>query len=260
MRRVAITGGAHGLGAALAHAFADKGDAVAVLDLDAAGAATRAGELATRARPALGIGCDVTDPGACRAAFDGIVSELGGLDVLVANAGITHLGSVVDTGVDVLRRVMEVNFFGAVNATRAALPALLETGGQVVAISSVAGFAPLATRAGYVASKHAVEGFFGTLRTEHVAHGLGVTLVRPSFVRTEIGLHALGPDGREAGRDTRTGVAHELSAKEAAETILRGVSHRRRVVFVGREARLAFWASRLWPQFYERQMRRRALS
>jgi len=259
MAHVVITGGGHGLGAALAEGFARSGNPVAVLDLDASAAAERAASLSALGGPALGIGCDVTAPDDCRSAVEQVMAAWGGIDVLIANAGITHMGKIDETDVDVIRRVMDVNFFGAVHCTRAALPSLLKRRGHVVAISSVAGFAPLATRAGYVSSKHALEGFFSTLRTEYAADGLSVTLVRPSFVHTGIGSRALGPDGRATGEDARTGVGHELSAEDAARIILRGVEQRRRVVWVGREARLAWWLSRVWPAAYERQMVRRTL-
>ena len=201
----------------------------------------------------------MTSAASCREAFDRVLGAWGGIDVLVNNAGITHVGCVRDTDAEVIRRVLEVNLMGAVHCTQVALPSLLARRGRVVALSSVAGFAPLATRAGYAASKHAVEGFFTSLRAEHARDGLGVTLVRPSFVRTGIGSRALGPDGAAAGADARTGVGHEVDPARAAEAIYRGVRRGRRVVWVGREARLAWWVSHLWPAAYERAMARRLL-
>lgn len=256
-QRVVITGAGHGLGAALARRFADAGAAVALLDLDAAAARARADALAARGATCLALACDVTSPDACRDAIATVEAAWGGLDVLVNNAGITHVGLVRDTEAAVLRRVIEVNFFGAVHCTQAALPALLRSRGHVVAISSVAGFAPLANRAGYVASKHAVQGFFETLRAEHSADGLRVTLACPSFVRTGIGTRALAADGRVAQADARTGTGHEVDPDEAARVIHRGIAAGRRLVFVGREARLAWWVTRLWPGLYERLMIRR---
>ena len=259
MASVVVTGAAHGLGAALAEGFVRRGDSVALLDLDAAAAAERAAALEKHGAPVLGIGCDVTSSSDCTAAIGQVVSAWGGVDVLVANAGITHVGRVEETDGAVFRRVMDVNFFGAVHATRAALASLRERRGHVVALSSVAGFAPLATRAGYAASKHAVEGFFATLRAECEGDGLAVTLVRPSFVRTGIGRRALGPGGSPAEGDARSGVGHEISVEDAAGTVLRALSRRPRVVWVGREARLAWWVSRAFPRMYERQMVRRTL-
>jgi NAD(P)-dependent dehydrogenase (short-subunit alcohol dehydrogenase family) len=260
MRSCVITGGAGGIGAALARRFAAAGDRVAVLDLDEAGARQRAAELERQGATALGIGCDVTAPEDCRAALARVGEAWGGIDLLVNNAGITHLGRVCETADSVFERVLAVNTLGAVYCTLAALPSLLERRGRVVAMSSVAGFAPLATRAGYAASKHALHGFFDSLRAEHARDGLGVTVVCPSFVRTGIGDHALGTNGRPAGAGARTGVRHELSPDAAAEAIFRGVQRGRRLVFVGSEARLAWWVSRLWPGLYERLMIRRTLA
>lgn len=257
MANVVITGGAQGIGAALAWRFGQAGHAVAVLDLDGARAEALARDLEAAGHRALGLGCDVTREADCEAAVARVVAAWGGVDLLVNNAGITHMGRVHDTKAEVLRRVLEVNFLGAVYATKAALPSLLGRHGHVVVMSSVAGFAPLATRAGYVASKHALEGFFATLRSEHAGDGLRVTVVRPSFVRTGIGDRALGPDGRAA--EGRSGVRKEIAPEAAAAAIVRGVERGRRVVWVGREARLAFWLARLAPRLYERLMLGRTL-
>jgi len=257
MGNAIVTGAAHGIGAALAQRLARAGHAVAVLDLDAAAAAAVAQEIAGRGGTARALRCDVTDPGDCRAAVAEVVDAWGGVDLLVNNAGITHVGRVRDTDVAVFRRVVEVNFFGAVHCTQAALPSLVARRGQIVVLSSVAGFAPLATRAGYVASKHALQGFFETLRAEHRADGLGVTIVCPSFVDTDIGSRALGVPAAGAGRPARTGVAHAVTPEVAAEAIHRGVQRRRRLVWVGREARWAWWVTRLAPALYERLMLRR---
>jgi len=233
-KTVVITGAGQGIGAALARRWARTGNKVALLDMNGRAAADRASELTTDGGNALAIECDVTREDDCRAAVAQVAREWGGVDILVANAGITHLGLARDTDVAVLRRVMEVNFFGAVHASQAALPSLLERRGQIVVMSSVAGFAPLATRAGYSASKHALEGYYASLRAEHKRDGLRVTMVRPSFVRTDIGDSALAGDGSLAGAG-------------------------KRIVLVGGEAQRAHWASKLAPRFYEAAMIRRSL-
>ena len=153
---------------------------------------------------------------------------------------------------------MDVNFFGAVHAVRAALPELLRHRGQVVVLGSVAGQAPLATRAGYAASKHALHGFFRTLRAEHHRDGLGVLLVDPSFVETAIGESALGPHGERAGRDARTGVDPDaLAPEDAADAIARALERRRSHLFVPWRAGLYVALAHLAPQWFERRMARR---
>jgi NAD(P)-dependent dehydrogenase (short-subunit alcohol dehydrogenase family) len=233
---------------------------VALLDVDAEGAQRVASGLGAGAGEALALRCDVTSDADCGSAIEAVERAWGGIDVLVNNAGITHLGLFRDTEVEVLRRVMEVNFFGAVRCTKAALPSLLARRGRIAVLSSVAGFAPLATRSGYAASKHALHGFFASLRAEHRRDGLGVTLVCPSFVRTQIGSRALGPDGRPGGVGARTGVRRELEPEVVAEAIFRGVEKGRRVVLIPAEARLSRWRAALWPAGYDALMLRRTLS
>jgi len=248
-KHVVITGAAGGIGAALADSFAREGARVALLDRE---------EIETPPGNAIALRCDVTKEADCLSAIKEAISAFGGVDVLVNNAGITHLGRFGDTQVEVLRRVMEVNFFGAVNCTKAALPSLLERKGQVIAMSSVAGFAPLVGRTGYSASKHALHGFFDSLRAEYAGEGLRVMLVCPSFVNTAIGDHALGVDGGPAAKGSRTGVRNPIEPSTAAEAILRAASKNQRLLLIPGEATLSWWITRFAPRLYERLMIRRA--
>jgi len=251
-----VTGAGGGLGRALALKFASEGARVAALDRDPAGLDGTRAELESRSVECLALQCDVTDADACAQAVAATVQRFGSLDVLVANAGMSHRSAFATTGLDVVRRVMEVNFFGAVNCTRAALPHLLASRGLVVAVSSVAGYTPLLARTGYSASKHALHGFFDSLRTELEPCGVGVALACPSFIATRIDRNAIGGDGLPV-QHAQVTVGRPLTPDRAAELIVAGAQRGRRLVLVGRTARIAWWLSRVAPGFYARLMAQR---
>jgi NAD(P)-dependent dehydrogenase (short-subunit alcohol dehydrogenase family) len=253
---VVITGAASGIGAALARRYAREGARLALLDVDRAGVEGVAVGLQAEGASVLPLRCDVTSLEECQTAFGTVCEEHGGVDVLVNNAGITHLSLFRETEVEVIRRVMEVNFFGSVNCTKAALESLLSRRGQIIVLSSVAGFAPLAKRTGYSSSKFALHGFFETLRGEHRADGLRVMMACPWFVDTAIGERALGGRG-EPSRDPRHDAGRPEDPDAVADTIVEAALRDRRLVLVSGGAKLAWAVSRLAPTLYERLMLRR---
>jgi short-subunit dehydrogenase len=253
---VAITGAASGIGRSLARRYARSEARLGLLDRDASGLEAIRAELAERGVDVLAVGCDVTRFEDCTRAIDAIVETFGGVDVLINNAGITHLSNFADTDVDVVRRVIEVNFFGALHCTRAALASLVARRGLVVVISSVAGFAPLAGRCAYSASKHALHGLFETLRSEQRASGLGVMLVCPAFTRTAIETNALAGDGR-ALRAPRSVFGRQADPDQVADAIHRAALRRRRLLVLSPVGKLSYAISRVWPALYERMMARR---
>ena len=253
---VVISGAAGGLGRALARSFAAAGARIAALDRDAAGAEALAAELRSEGRQVLGLECDVTDAAACERAMAATLASWGGIDVLINNAGITHRSAYRRTDPAVTRRVMEVNFFGSVHCTRAALDALCASHGLIIVISSVAGFAPLIARTGYAAAKHALHGFFESLRTELADDGVGVLMVCPSFIATGIDRNALGGDGAPA-RHAQQIVGVRAQAEDIAAEILHAARKGKRLLLPGRMAKLAWWVSRLAPRYYARAMARR---
>lgn len=260
---VVVTGAAGGLGRALVLAFLHAGARVAALDRDAGALDALALELRTSTRPDAAVWmtavCDVTRPDDCGTAITQVNQRLGGVDLLINNAGIAHRSAFADTQLDVLRRVMDVNFFGAVQCTHAALTSLRQRRGMVVAISSVAGFAPLIGRTGYAASKHALHGFFDSLRTELQDDGVDVLVVCPSFIDTGIDRAALGADGQPAAQARKTTGATTQPA-EVAASILQAAGQRRQLLLFGFTAKAAWWLSRLWPARYAAVMRKRLQS
>ncbi len=253
---VAITGAAGGIGRALARRYARSGARLGLLDRDAAGLTALAAELAEGGTDVHAVACDVTRREDCESAIDSILDVFGGVDVLINNAGITHVSAFADTDVDVVRRVMDVNFFGALHCTRAALVSLVARRGLVVVLSSVAGFSPLAGRCAYSASKHALHGLFETLRSEQRESGLGVMLVCPSFTRTEIDAHALSGDGR-ALRAPRGVYGRLADPDDVADAIFRAALRRRRLLVLSPVGKLSYAISRVWPALFERMMTRR---
>ena len=253
---VVITGAAGGLGRALAISFAGAGACIAALDRDAAGAEALAAGLRSEGRQALGFECDVTDAAACERAMAAVIGAWGRIDVLVNNAGISHRSAYRRTDPAVIRRVMEVNFFGSVHCTRAALDALCASRGLIIVVSSVAGFAPLIARTGYAAAKHALHGFFDSLRTELAEDGVGVLLVCPSFIDTGIDKNALGGDGAPAHHAQQI-VGVRALAEDIAAEILHAAQYGKHMLLPGRMAKLAWWVSRIAPRYYARAMARR---
>jgi NAD(P)-dependent dehydrogenase (short-subunit alcohol dehydrogenase family) len=249
-KTVVVTGAAGGLGRALCLRFAAAGARIVALDRDAAVLQELTSQLGGNA---IGCECDVSREEDCTRAVAEARRAFGGVDVLVNNAGITHRSAFATTRPEVIRRVMEVNFFGALHCTHAALEDLLARHGMVIAVSSVAGFAPLIARTGYAASKHALHGFFDSLRSELHAEGVDVMLVCPSFIASGIDRAALGGDGRQAAAPRRTTGA-EATPDEVAARILEAARRCRRLCLPATTSCLAWWLSRIAPRFYERQM------
>jgi NAD(P)-dependent dehydrogenase (short-subunit alcohol dehydrogenase family) len=252
-----VTGAASGLGRAFVQHLRTQGARVAALDVDRAGLDKLAAELGGERPVLLALPCDVTDRAACEAAVAQVADHFGRIDWLIANAGISHHSALAQTAPAVIRRVMEVNFFGAVHVTQAALPHLLRSSGVIVAVSSVAGYSPLLARTGYAASKHALHGFFDSLRPEVAAAGVSVTLACPSFVDTAIDRHALDGSGAVGRPAARVVVGRPLAAGDVTRRVCEAARRGRRRVLVGRTAHLAWWLSRLAPGLYEQLMARR---
>lgn len=255
-RVVLLSGAAGGLGSALCARFATAGAHIVALDNSAQRLEALARTLRAAGAQALTLPTDVTDAQACQQAVQAALTHFGAVDLLINNAGISHRSLLAHTDAAVIRRVMDVNFFGAVNLTLAALPQLCARRGAIVTISSVAGFAPLIGRTGYSASKHALHGFFDSLRTELGDAGVDVTLVCPSFIRT--GIAAAASDGAGAAVSTPRVMSGGESLPEAvAQRVFDAAVSAQALLLPDATARKAWWLSRLAPGLYARLMRQR---
>jgi dehydrogenase/reductase SDR family member 7B len=248
-----ITGASSGIGEALAYAFsASRGKLIL--------SSRRADEL-ERVRLACAqpervkvIPMDLMDHGLFGAKAAEAIAAFGQIDVLVHNGGISQRGLVVETSMDVQRKVMEVDYFSYVALTQAVLPHfVLRKSGRFVVVSSVMGKVGTPLRSAYAAAKHALHGYFDCLRAEVVSLGIGVTVLTPGYIRTNISLHAVTKDGSPLGKASAN-IERGLAPDKAAAQILRVVSRRKNEAYIGKMGgdRMALWMSRWTPGFFMR--------
>ncbi len=229
---------------------------IGVLDRDESGLQQLITELQNSGIAAFGIPCDVTDESACATAIEKIAAEFGGIDILINNAGISQRSAFVNTEISVFRKVMAVNYFGALHCTKAALPYLLNRRGTIIVISSISGFSPLYGRSGYSASKYALHGLFESLRTELKEKGLHVMMVCPGFTNTGIEKNALDGDGSPVNHPrSTTGKVYQPEA--VAEAIFKGAIRKKRLLVLSPVGKLAYVVSKFFPAFYESAMTKR---
>jgi len=251
VKTAVITGGAGGLGRALGQALQAEGWFTCHLDLP--GPELDAIEHTNKQ---WGIAVDLTDRQAVLKAANQIRKARPSIDLVVHNAGITLIGGFEDQDHAAHRKVFEVNYFAAVTTTDAFLADIRAAKGTHLAISSVAGFTPLIRRTAYAASKHAMEGFFKSLRSEERPFGVHVAIAAPSFVATNLGNPDLQKDGTARPGSATDGVDY-MSAEDAADVILKGLAKRRDFIPVGRVATLANLLNRAWPKKYQQIMEKR---
>jgi short-subunit dehydrogenase len=259
-KTILISGASEGIGRALALALAAEGADLALNARNAARLEECARECAAGGARVLTLPADVARQSECAALVRRTVERFGRLDVLINNAGITmwsRFDAVSD--LEVFGRLMAVNYLGPVCLTAAALPHLKRSRGLIVAVSSVAGLTGVPERTGYAASKHALVGFFESLRIELRGSGVGVTLVAPDFVASEIHRRALGPDGKPLGHNPmQPGIQ---SAAQCAALIVAAMHRRRRLLLTSARGRIVRWARLIVPPLVDsvaaRAIRRR---
>ena len=253
---VVITGGAGGIGAALAWKFGREGARVALIDMDEAEVKNREKELAQAGVSAFSQKADISFQEEARAAITGVVRHFGGIDILINNAGISHRGPFLEAEISTIRKIMEVNFFGALTCTKAALESIISRRGMIIVVSSIAGLTPLLGRTAYCASKHALHGLFETLGGELHDQGVHVMITCPGFTKTNLQDRALNGKGRITPH-SRTMVGREASPSEVAEAIFKGAEKRKRLLILSVAGKIFNWLFRFAPAVYEALMRKK---
>jgi len=250
-----ITGASSGIGEALAIAFAREG-ARLVLSSRRPEELERVRQGLPRPAEHLCLPLDLTQGATFPTLTAQVLEKYGRIDILVNNGGVSQRALAADALPEVERALMEVNYFGPVALTKAVLPAMLARGAShVVVISSVMGYVGTPGRSTYAAAKHALHGYFDSLRAETWRAGLKVTLVCPGYVRTKVSDNALGARGEKHGQTDATHL-RGISAERCAEATLRAVARGREEITVGGVETWAVLLKRLLPGVLSRAIRR----
>lgn len=247
---IVVTGGASGIGLAICKRFGRAGARIALIDMDVDGLRYQEKSLREAGMEATAFPCDISLEKECLGAIQSVIDLYGGIDILVNNAGITQRSAFFHTQSAVFRRVMGVNFFGALYCTQGAIHSLITRKGAIIITSSHAGYAPLLGRTAYSASKHALHGLFETLRTEVKEQGVHVMMVCPGFTKTNLQDRALGGNGTVT-RHPQSKVGKEDTPEEVAEKVFQGLIKRKSLLVLTPVGKMTYWLSRLAPGLYE---------
>src|SRR5215208_2558557 len=193
---VVITGGTDGIGRALVEALLAQGAKVSTCGRHHDKLYRLQSEYPSY--PLHTVVADVSNENDCRHFIESTIQAFGGIDILINNAGISMRALLKDASIEVIRKVMEINFFGVVYCTKYALNSLIERKGTIVGVSSIAGYRGLPGRSGYSASKFALQGWLESIRTELEGDGVHVMWVCPGFTTSNIRYAALNKEGKKA--------------------------------------------------------------
>jgi len=251
-----ITGASSGIGAALARGYSELG-AQLILSARNSEALEKVSLSCLHSDKVKTLPLDITNTTDIKEKVELAINMFGRIDVLINNAGISQRSLVSDTLLEVDRRIFEVNYFGTIALTKALIPHFkMKKNGHLVVISSVVGKIGTPLRSSYSASKHALHGFFDSLRAECYDDGLDVTIICPGFVNTDVSINALTAKGEKQGtkdKATANGLSPEFFAKKAIKAIYR---RKQEVVIGGFLEVLAVYVKRFFPLLLSRMVRK----
>lgn len=246
---VVVTGGTDGIGKALVEEYLSRGAAVATCSrtpekLEALQQQSYANSLMT-------FVADVSREQDCRDFIAAVLKRFGKIDILINNAGISMRALFVDTELETLKRVMDINFWGAVYCTKFALSSILKNKGSIVGISSVAGFRGLPGRSGYSASKFALTGWLESLRTELLHSGVNVLWVSPGFTRSNIRNTALNAEAK-AQKESPLDESKLMTAEECAHHIINAIEKRKRTLVLTFTGKQTVFFNKFFPSLADK--------
>jgi dehydrogenase/reductase SDR family protein 7B len=248
---VIITGGSSGIGKALAEVYGRYGSKILITGRNNSDLQQAVEELRKKGIVVSGFQADVSLEDDNRKMADEAVRLYGRIDVLINNAGITMRALFEEVDLAVVKKVMDINFFGVLFATHYCFPEILKNKGSVIGISSIAGYRGLPGRTGYSSSKFALNGFLEVLRTEMLKKGVHVLTACPGFTTSNIRKRALNREGSAQGESPRD-ENEMMSAEECAQHIYQATLKRKNIIILTRQGKLAVFLNKLFPVFMDK--------
>lgn len=250
---VVITGGSSGIGKALALKFGSEGSKLVITGRNMEKLLETESELKSKNIRVVSLVADASSEIDSSIMVNRAIKEYGSLDILICNAGISMRSLFIDVDLDVIRKLMDINFWGTVYACKYALPHILKSKGSIVGISSIAGYRGLPARTGYSASKFAMHGFFESLRTEVLKKGVHILLACPGFTASNIRNTALTADGSAQG-ESPLEEQKIMSAEEVADIIYAGVQKRKRDLVMTSQGKLTVFLNKFAGGFMDKMV------
>ena len=249
---VIITGASSGIGKACAEVFSKAGSSVVI----AARNADKLGLVECELKKfsnLLKVTADVSKEEDCKRLINETVNHFGGIDVLINNAGLSMRALFEEVNLNVLRELMDVNYWGTVYCTKYALPYLQKNKGSITGISSIAGKKGLPGRSGYSASKFAMEGFLEAVRIENMKKGIHVLVACPGFTASGIRKSSLLKDGTAQGESPRD-EKKMMQPEAVAQKIYHAVVNRKRDLVLTSDGKLTVWLDKFFPSFMDKKV------
>jgi short-subunit dehydrogenase len=246
---VVVTGGTDGIGKALVDELIDAGAKVSTCGRNS----DKLYQLQAQhpSAPLHTMVADVSSENDCRRLIEMTVKMFGGIDILINNAGISMRAELRDSPSEVIKKVMDINFFGSVYCTLHALPFITERKGIIVAVSSIAGYRGLPGRSGYSASKFALQGWLEAIKTELMDSGVHVMWVCPGFTTSNIRNAALTKEGKEQGSSPMD-EGNMMTAEECSHRILKAVEKKKRTVIMTFTGKRAVFMNKFFPRLTDK--------
>ena len=250
---VVVTGAGSGIGAEFVKYYAEQGAKVVLIDMQQEPMQVLVDKLHLLHSNYLIVKLDITDEAGVKNAFEKIGKRFEKIDILINNAGISQISIFEKIPLNIFKKVMDVNFFGTVYTTKYALNLLKKARGQIITMSSVAGFSPLYGRTAYSASKHALHGFMNSLRAEVRSEGVKVLIACPAFVKTNIEQRTFNEKGEAFGKKKGT-PGDVLTPGQAVAEIVKAAEKGKNIVYVSKIAKISRLISFFFPRYFERKM------